>query len=590
MSPRKRSKPVNLKKSTPSAKSDRKSSQSDSGENFSYQKSQSSPSQSSQSKKKPTWIIGFVLALFLLGLLGWGGYELYKQLTTSVPAVGGTLTEGLTGQPQRINPLYTSQNPTDRDLSSLIYPSLFSYSTNGSLQNDLVKSTKISSDATTYTFTLKSNPTWEDGTPITAQDIAFTIKRIQNKNTTTDLENLFRDVEVQIQNKQTITLNLPDSYSPFKNRLTFGILPQHIWKDVPPSQMKTTSLNLNPVGGGPFSFEQLEKSDNRITRYVLTRNESYYGKTPYIDTFVFRFYPNTSALISAYKEENVDTMLLRTQIAESFPDSQTNSFEMSQYFALFFNMEKSLFENDSIRKALRLAIDKPRLVSKNLNGTPLNGPLTATNQFYVNQDDAYDPETAKQILSDNGWKDTQGGDGIREKGDEQASFTIVYRETPQTKAFLTDLQKEAKNVGIEIRLEGADLNTLRTDYIQSQEYAYDAIYAGQALEIYPDPYIYWHSSQITETGFNLSQYSTIEVDKFLETIRTNTDPDVVKDSFTNFQKKIHEDIPALFTHSRKGQYYAHEYITNLSVSAGADTSTRFKTISDWYLETKRVFK
>jgi len=541
------------------------------------------------------WLGGGVLLLALLIGGAVGGYALYLNMTKEVPASKGTLTEGRVGQPRRVNPLYAPQSSIDRDLSELIYPSLFSYTTDGELKGELVKNTPEASQVTdngqTYTFTLKNNVSWEDGTPITPEDIIFTVRTIQDPNVESPLRKRLQDVNITKTGEREVEFRLPASYSPFKSRLTFGILPRHVWGEIDRAKFKTTSQNLKPVGGGPFSLQSVGEEDERISRYTLTRNDRYFGKKPFLETLTFRFYTNQSSLVSAFQNEEIDTMLAGT-FQDTLSGSTRHSLSTTQYFGLFFNTQTDLLEEDVIRQALRLSFDKENLVSQHFGarGRVLNSALTPANRFSITQDDSFDIDQAKRLLDEAGWKDTQGGDGIREKGDTRASFTITYSKDEDAKAFLKALAQKARDVGIDITLNEVTFSTLRSDYVQSQEYDYDALYAGQVLEKYPDPYIYWHSSQIAETGLNLSQYKAIETDKFLESARTNTDQQVIKNSLAQFQRKLHDDIPAIFSHSRNILYYTRDRVRGVEISRGGDASARFKTIAEWYTQTKRVGK
>jgi len=542
------------------------------------------------------WGILILLLLLLLVGGGFGGHALYKNMTKEVPASKGGLTEGRLGQPRRVNPLYAPNSSVDRDLSTLIYPSLFSHTTKGNLTGELVQNppqgTKVENNGKTYTFTLKKGLTWEDGEPITAEDVIFTVRTIQDPNVESPLRNRLKDVKVSKTGKRTIEFRLPESYSPFKSRLTFGILPRHVWGEIDRAKFKTASQNLKPVGAGPFSFESLEENEGRITQYTLTRNERYFGQKPFLDTLKFKFYAQRSELTSAFKNEQIDAMLPSGSFQDTLPGSTRHSLNTTQYFGLFFNTQDELLQNDVIRRALRLSLDTEQLLSQSFQarGSVLNSALTPTNRFSIAQDDSFNIDKAKRLLDREGWKDTQGGDGIREKEETRASFSITYSKDTDAKEFLNAVKSQAKKVGLDITLNEVTFATLRSDYVQSREYDYDALYAGQALKIYPDPYIYWHSSQITETGLNLSQYKAIETDKFLESARTNTDDNVIKNSLAQFQRKLHEDIPALFSHSRNVLYYTRDNVNGVTISKGSDASARFKTVSEWYTQTKRVRK
>ena len=125
---------------------------------------------------------------------------------------------------------------------------------------------------------------------------------------------------------------------------------------------------------------------------------------------------------------------------------------------------------------------------------------------------------------------------------------------------------------------------------QIRNRSYQALFLGLGLNIYPDPYIYWHSSQITSPGLNLSQYTNINTDGYLETARTNTDTNVITSSLQQFQQQIASDVPAIFIYSPKYLYYTNPIIKNINVSIGNSSVDRYASISEWYVKTKRVLK
>ena len=101
-------------------------------------------------------------------------------LTKPIPAIGGTYTEGVVGQPAYINPLLSQTSEADADIATLIYSGLFAYDAQGQIQPNLADHYVVSEDSLTYTVTLKDGIRWHDGEKLTAQDVAFTLNIVKD--------------------------------------------------------------------------------------------------------------------------------------------------------------------------------------------------------------------------------------------------------------------------------------------------------------------------------------------------------------------------------------------------------------------------
>ena len=150
------------------------------------------------------------------------------------------------------------------------------------------------------------------------------------------------------------------------------------------------------------------------------------------------------------------------------------------------------------------------------------------------------------------------------------------------------LQSQVKAIGIQMNTEVIPFNEFSNNQIRNR--IYQALFLGIALNIYTDPYIYWHSSQINSPGLNLTQYTNVNNDGYLETARTNTDTNVIASSLAQFQQQIVSDVPAIFMYSPQYLYYTNPVISNITLSVGNSSVDRYASISEWYVRTKRVLK
>lgn len=215
-----------------------------------------------------------------LGILG---TKFYLKNTQLVPANGGSLIMAMVGSPRFLNPILSQLNNPDRDLVPLFFSALMKYDSQGKLIGDLAENYSITDEGKTYDLMLKKNIKWQDGKPLTVDDVIFTLQTIQNSEYNSPLGSLWQGADFEKVDDQTIRFNLKSPYAPFLYTLTFGILPKHLWQNVSPSQFPLTELNLKPIGSGPYQFSKFVKdSDGNIKSLEIKSYDQYFLGEPYI--------------------------------------------------------------------------------------------------------------------------------------------------------------------------------------------------------------------------------------------------------------------------------------------------------------------
>ena len=211
----------------------------------------------------------------------------------SRPSSGGIYTEGLIGSLGRLNPLLDWNNPADRDVDSLVFSGLIKFDSRGLPQPDLAESWGATPDGTVYNFTIRSNAVWQDGTPVTSDDVIFTIDLIKSSSFfPQDIKDLWNQITVTKLDDENLKFTLPEPFAPFLDYLTFGILPKHILASAPAGQLASANFNISPVGSGPYKFDHFVVESGYVAGVVLTLSDNYYGQKPYIQQVVFRYYPD----------------------------------------------------------------------------------------------------------------------------------------------------------------------------------------------------------------------------------------------------------------------------------------------------------
>jgi len=335
----------------------------------------------------------------------------YFKNTEKVPAKGGTHIEGVIGQPRFINPVYANSD-VDRDLVQLIFSGLMKYDENIQIVPDLAERYEIEEQGKVYKFYLKEDLVWQDKTPLTADDVIFTIKTIQNPDFKSPLQANWVGIEVEKINELEIKFTLKKPYGAFIENCILGILPKHIWQSVSSENFAFEPFNLEPIGSGPYKLKKIKQnSSNKIKYLILAQNPFYYAKKPNISKIEFLFFTNEEELIKAAKKGKIKGLSL-TSSADLRTKWQNYSLLLPRYFAVFFNQEKSkVLAEKEVRLALNYGINKTEISQK-----IVNSPILPEIYGFEQPSEIYefDIEKAKNILEQAGFKD-EDGDGLREK-------------------------------------------------------------------------------------------------------------------------------------------------------------------------------
>ncbi|MBD3359853.1 MAG: hypothetical protein GF365_04080 [Candidatus Buchananbacteria bacterium] len=518
----------------------------------------------------------------------------FKDLET-VPKNGGEFTEGLIGSPLYINPILAQKHiDADLDLTSLIFSGLLKYNKDLEIVPDLAEKYEISEDQKTYTFYLKQNVRWHDNEKLTASDVVFTIQSIQDPDFKSPFYRSFEGVTVEKIDDYIVRFTLQEPYAAFLNILTVGIIPQHLWYDIPPINAKLAVYNQKPIGSGPFKFSSLVKEKSGIIKlYTLEKNKNYYDQEPYINEIIFKFYPDYANAIEALINKEVQSLsFLPKEYLNKFAnkrDLNIYNINLSQYTAIFFNEKNNdLLKAGEIREALSYGINKNKIIDDLLQGQgqAINGPILPGFLGY-NPDIKkynYQPEKSLEILADAGWK--LDGEYLK-KDDQELKITLTTVEQ-NTQIAAANLIKEFWNsIGVNVELQIIPRDQIEKEIIAPRNY--QTLLYGEIIGYDPDPFPFWHSSQREHPGVNLANYANRKVDQLLEEARLTNDPTIRQEKYKEFQKLLIEDLPAIFLYTPTYTYPINKKIKGIEIKRIINPFDRFIDIENWYIKTKKSF-
>lgn len=299
-------------------------------------------------KEKAFFVIIFVIFIASLSIYI---HSIYINNTIVVPANYGHIREGLVGQPQLINPLYSSISDIDKDLVELVFSGLMKYNGQGEIIPDLISDYTIEDNGKNIVFTIKENVLWHDNTPLTIDDVIFTIDLVKETEYSSPLRTNWLGVEIEKTSEYGALLTLRQKYTGFEESLVnLKIMPKHIWEGKN-FQAMTSNVQLNvfhPIGSGPYKIEKVNQNGNEtIKSIVLQRNNNYYDNPPYINRIEFVFFNNEDELKRNLEKGKID-------LASIANYEGAKIIEMPSYYNLFLNNQKKPLNDKEIRQALTM--------------------------------------------------------------------------------------------------------------------------------------------------------------------------------------------------------------------------------------------
>lgn len=526
-----------------------------------------------------------IIAGFLFAVIGISIAKLIIPFVLEISfEYGGIYGEGLVGKPRLLNPVFVEFNDVDRDISSLIFSGLMKY--DPETQNfvpDLAEAIERGHDRLTYFVHLKKNILWHDEKPFTADDVYFTFKEVIQdpglKNSF--LHEAFSDVKIEKVDEDTVSFTLPEENSFFVSFLTVGVLPAHLLRGTSIAEVERHPFNKNPVGTGPFAFANTQEPiDETTSSLTLVRFGDYYGRKANVKSVRFSFFPTWSELLRKRESlSGIPKLSGELRIPSKNQRLLSQSYKLNQYMAVFFNLERPLLSQKRFRQVLMKSIQKEKLkelLRENIEviDTPY---FQRREKDWINQ---YDPKAAAVILQELGFR--KGEDGfLRNSKDQVPTLTLLARfipDAPQEKEielaanFLRD-QWQAMGIRLIIRREESENFSI---LVRQREY--DLLLLGQNLGYNNDLFAFWHSSQRSEKGLNLSQLRSFKVDSILEDLRQIFDSKKKAKRLQDLEAALSDEMPALFLYTPLYGFAIDKKISGFPEARFAFPSDRFAHI------------
>ncbi len=503
-----------------------------------------------------------------------------NRFLITTPTYGGTVREGIIGTPRFINPVLATSDQ-DKDLTTLVYAGLTKKDTLGHTELDMAKSITESDDQLHYSVVLKDNAKFHDGEKVTADDIIYTIALIQSPAIKSPYRIEWEGVSIEKESDTEFTFSLKKPYPQFMVALTLGILPKHIWKNLTEEQISLSDYNIHAIGSGPYKISSIATNSGIPNTFVLKAYENYTRGRPYIDTFVISTYQNEKYLIQAFQNGDIDRLygISPEKVASlQIPANNIHTSLLPRTFAVFFNPNKdSILSDKNVRLALHMAINKQAIVNTVLKnyGKVINDPYPFDEDITAS---VYNVDQARTLLESN---------KALKKASSTLEITLTTANTDEMKKVAEMIKNDWEAIGVHTTLAVYEVSDLNQTVIKDRDF--QVLLFGSITQDPSDLYAFWHSSQRTYPGLNISNYVSKKLDTNLETLRTSENELSRISAYEDVKKEFSEEVPGIFLFAPSLIYITRDKITSPLPLYSFNNSSRFTLIESWYRYTDSVW-
>lgn len=388
--------------------------------------------------------------------------KLNDQMLVTVPARGGTLAKGIIGAPRFINPILATTN-TDIALTNLVFAGLMKELGDGTLVPELAQSYEISPDGKKYTFILRDKLTFHNKSPLTSEDIVFSIEKLQNPLLNSRDAQYWQKVSVSTQDKNTVIATLENPDTKFLQKMTIGIMSRNQWQDVSDEEFPNSPSNLAPIGSGAFKIKSIDTNELGAPKKVsLVRNGHYPLGAPLLSKLNIIVFANEAALLKAIKDKTIDfTMDISPQniLSEKLSTEITiTNIPTINTVELFRRDGEPTLANPSLLAIINKSIDKTMVIDTVENGYGI--PFGKTEGVSSEQDSPTPLEKTQSDLAKLGYTVK---DGVLNKGGTPVVMGIATLNTTRLIATSRALSQQLATLGIISEVQPFDPGTFQDE-------------------------------------------------------------------------------------------------------------------------------
>jgi peptide/nickel transport system substrate-binding protein/microcin C transport system substrate-binding protein len=491
--------------------------------------------------------------------------------------IGGDFKTNLGTAPTTLNAL-SSTDFNSTQVQSMILEGLLTRNLDTrEWEPALASSYQIAKDGKSFEFTLRDGVKWQDGKPLTIEDVKFSFDAIMdpsNKYKTADKKPYYENIksaDIVGPNKIKFTIGKP-YFDNFSVVATLTVVPMHLYKN--PSKEQEKVLNKTLIGTGPYILQDFDRAKG----ITLKLNPDWWGrKDPSkkgiynFQTISMRFIQETTIAIQRIEKGDIDNIDLGAEDymkktsgpkwGKEVIKVKTQNKGVRGYAFVGFNLTNPMFASKKTREAMVHLFNRRGMIKKFLYdlSLPATGPLYQQSEYADPsvKPFEYDPKIALKLLKEDGWK-IEAGDKFLSKmvGGKKInlSFTIIEPDAEFVK-YLTIFKEDAKQAGVDVNVKVVEWNSFIKLLDERKFEAVRLSWGGGDLDW--DPKQIWHSSSIANSGSNFVGYNNPKVDKLIDESRVLMDKAERIKKLREVYKTIADDVPYIFLFNGKFSYYAH---------------------------------
>lgn len=506
--------------------------------------------------------------------------ETVETVSEVSPKSGGTLYLSMRTT-QTLNPLTNEDATVDRILK-LIYTPLVTFDENLKPVPSIAESWNYSEDGKTLSISLKQDIYWSDGTPVTAEDVIFSMNAIRASSENSVYKKCMQNVVGFSRDgnyRVMVTFNRPFSGNIYS--MCFPVICAHYYgKD----NIITSEKNLEPMGNGPFQF----KSFTPAKELRLVKSENSFGKVPYIDEVCVIISPDESTDLYSFDQGLTDIVSANiTEMGKYDATKKTKRFEYTTNYYDFigFNFNRSMLQDKNVRKAIAYCIPKENILESVYLNHAEDAATPVNPNSWLYEDDVqkyhYDLAHAKVLLEESGWADSDN-DKIRDRNINEFFETLkvsilVNEENEERRQIAVRLADEMKTIGfdVSINVEPFEIYTQKL-----QERDYDIFVGGWQFSVVPDYSFMFHSNEASD-GTNYASYKNEQMDQLLDAAYEAVQEEDVKTAYSNFQKYAADEIPYISLVFRNSALFTNKRIYG---EIQPLENNIYNNINEWFIE------
>lgn len=443
--------------------------------------------------------------------------------------------------PETLNPLLNREETVDRILK-LIYLPLLEFDEMGKPYPAVAESWEMGTDGKTVTMHLKDNILWQNGGKLTAEDVVYSFRTIQNAPQGSVYKKVLNYVaECTKTGEYTVRFTFHENFSDNLSALRFPVISSGYYNG---NHDPAAGVNQTPMGNGVYGMY----SQKKAAELVLQASENYHGEQPLIPYIRVKITASEETDINSFEQGMTDVLITDAMEAGRYADegiSGMYQYTSNAYDFIGFNFHRELFQDKALRQAVAYALPKESLMdSVYLNyGIMTNTPINPRSWLYEENVALYDhnPTMASTFLKNSGWIDEDGNGKLEKKADngqtKQLKATIlVNSENTGRRQIAAKLKEELTAIGFEITIDQQPFGTYQQKFVDGK---YDMIIGG------------WDCSEVTDLNqffgtagsLNYIGYTNEEVDRLLAAAKNAVGDGQTLLAYSSLQKKLAEELP-----------------------------------------------